>query len=366
MKFTCEKSLLSNTLSKAARSVSAKSTLPILEGVLIKAEGSEIRITGYNMETGIIAVTEANVESEGEIVVPAKMLVDIVRKLADDIVTVETGEDNVVNIACGLSDFKIMGLEAEQFPKLPEFDKENSFTLKQDMLKSMLGRTLFSVSVNENKIIHTGALFELENGVLNIVALDGFRMAVRREKIESDISVRFVAPAPALRELEHIIDGGEDDVFIEMGGRHIQFTSQNTTILSRLLDGDFLDYKKAIPTGQTIIISSRVKELLECVERVSLLVSDKIKNPVRMIIEENNIKLFLNTALGSAKDSCPCEGNGENTEIGFNHKYLMDALKAAMPDERVKIKLSSSISPLIIEPEDNESYLFMVLPVRLK
>lgn len=365
MKFACEKSLLLNALTTAARSVSVKSTLPILEGVLIRAEKTEIRITGYNMETGITATTEADIAREGEIVVPAKMLVDIVRKLSDEMISVEVNNDNVVNITCGLSEFKIMGLETEQFPKLPEFDRENSFTVKQDTLKSMLSKTLFSVSVNENKIIHTGALFEMEQGILNIVALDGFRLAMRREKTESDATVRFVAPSPALRELEHILDGDED-VLIEMGGRHIQFTAQKTTILSRLLDGEFLDYKKAVPTGQSIIISARVKELLECVERVSLLVSDKVKNPVKMVIEENNIKLSLNTALGSAKDSCGCEGEGGGIEIGFNHKYLIDALKAAMPDERIKLKMNSAVSPLLIEPEDNDSYLFMVLPVRLK
>lgn len=367
MKFSCEKALLMNALTMAARVVSARSTLPVLEGVLLKGEEGRLSIAGYNMETAVMAEVGAEIKEEGRIVVPAKILVDIIRKLQDGVIEVEVSNDFVVGISCGLSEFKIVGIDAEQFPKLPEVNKESSFEIGQGLLRSMLNKVLYAVAVNENKGVHTGVLFTLEDGVLELAALDGFRMALRREKIDSDKNVSFIAPSSALREIENALkDDDEKIIVIDTGSRHIQFIGEDVVIVSRLLDGEFLNYKNSIPTNQSYSLSVNTKEFLESVERVSLLVSDKVKNPIRMIFEDGKIQMLLNTSLGSAKDSCLCEGDSEGLEIGFNHKYMIDAFKAALPDERVVIKLNSALSPCVIVPEDNDSYLFMVLPVRLK
>jgi DNA polymerase-3 subunit beta len=217
-------------------------------------------------------------------------------------------------------------------------------------------------------VIHTGALFELTGDTLCIVALDGFRLALRREKVESQIDVvKFVAPGQALREVEHILeDSDEKKTAIVIGGRYIMFEMEGFTVISRLLDGDFLDYKKAIPTGNPIELKVNTRGFLECVERVSLLVNDKIKNPVKLVCGKENINLSLHTPLGSATDSCFCKGDGGETERGFNHRYLIDAMKAVLPDENVTLKIGTALSPCVIEPEEGDSYLFMVLPVRLK
>lgn len=367
MKFCCEKTLLTNTLTMAARVVSARSTLPVLEGVLISAEKEKISITGYNMETAVVADLSADVKEDGKIVVPAKIMVDIIRKLQDGIVEIEVGNDFIVSINCGMSEFKIVGIDPEQFPKLPDVNKESSFELTQSLLKSMLNKVLYAVAVNENKGVHTGVLFRMEDQILELVALDGFRMALRREKIESDKNVNFIAPSSALRELEYAIKDAEDKIIaIDVGSRHIQFIMNDMIIISRLLDGEFLNYKNSIPATQNFSLSVNTREFLECVERVSLLVSDKVKNPIKMIFEDGKIQMYLNTSLGSAKDSCLSEGSADDLEIGFNHKYLIDSFKAALPDERVTVKLNSSLSPCVIVPEDNDSFLFMVLPVRLK
>ncbi len=366
MKFKCEKSLLQNALLTAARAVTTRSTLPVLEGVLLQV-GEDVTISGYNMETGITAKLSANISKQGDIVLTARMFSDIVRKMPDEQVSVSVEED-MVHISCGASEFKILGMPSGQFPNLPDVSQEACLELPQGQLKSMLTKTLFAVSVNENKVIHTGALFECQDSVLTIVGLDGFRLALRRETFENNKEdIKFVVPGAALREVEHVLsDSDEDVVRIVMGGRHIQFQVGEITIISRLLDGEFLDYRKAIPSGQPTTLVTGTKKLLEGVERVSLLVNDKIKNPVRLLLEKECIQLSLHTSLGSATDSCPCEGDGGELEIGFNHKYLVDALRASLPDETIQIRFGNPLAPCIIEPEVGNSYLFMVLPVRLK
>jgi len=366
MKFTCEKTLFSNALTMTARAVSARSTMPVLEGVLITAEEDKLSIKGYNLETAVITELGADIKENGSIVVPAKILVDIIRKFPDGVVEFESGSDFIVGISCGMSEFKIIGVDSEQFPKLPDVNKESSFEISQSLLKSMLSKVLYAVAVNENKGVHTGVLFKLENKILELVALDGFRMALRREEVESDRNLSFVAPSSALRELEYALKDAEDKtITIDVGQRHIQFITEDVTIMSRLLDGEFLNYRNSIPTSQNFTLSVNTRDILESVERVSLLVSDKVKNPIRMVFEDGNILINLNTSLGSAKDSCSCEGSADSLEIGFNHKYLIDAFKAALPDEKISMKLNSALSPCVITPEDNDSYLFMVLPVRL-
>ncbi|MCL2083692.1 MAG: DNA polymerase III subunit beta [Oscillospiraceae bacterium] len=367
MKIKCERGLLLTALSTAARAVSARSTLPALEGVLLWAE-EDVSITGYNMETGITAaVSEAEIIERGGVILPARILVDIVRKMPDGTLTLSVGDGLMTGIECGSARFRVMGMPPEQFPKLPEFNRETCVALEQKLLKSMLGGTLYAVSTGENKTVHTGALFDIGGGVLNVVALDGFRLAMRAQAVETGIGdVKFVAPGQALREVEHILtDEGEVNIII--GGRHIMFELNGFTVLSRLLDGEFLDYKKAVPESQPISLTADARALLECIERVSLLVSEKIKNPVKLTCGDGAINLSLNTPLGSASDLCDCEGSGGDMEIGFNHRYLIDALRASVQGgcENITMKFSSPLSPCVMEP-DTEGYRCMVLPVRLK
>ena len=366
MKFSCEKALLSAAVSVASRAVAAKSSIPAMEGILIEA-GSQLRLTGYNLETGIQATVPAEITQRGSLVLSARLFGEIVRKMADDVV-VFSAEGYMVNIKCGLSEFNILGSDPEEFPELPTVDQQNALTLPQPTLRSMIGQTLFAVSDNESRPVHTGALFEIENMCLNMVAVDGFRLAFRREKLEKleGGAFSFVCPGSALNEVKSICGDTEDLVTVTLGKRHILFEIGDTQLICRRLEGEFLDYKNAIPRKNPIQIVAETKALIESIDRVSVVISDKLKSPVRCLFDHDKVMLSAKTGNGEAKDVCRVSGDGDKLEIGFNNRYLMEALRYA-PADKVKIELNTGVSPAIIVPvEGEENFLYMVLPVRLK
>ncbi len=367
MKFSCEKALLQAAISTASRAVSPKSSIPALEGILLEA-GADLRLTGYNLETGIRAVIPADVQSGGTLVLGARLFGEIIRKLPDDVVQFSS-ENYMVHIQCGMSEFHILGTDPEEFPELPAVEYQNSCTLPQNLLKPMIGQTLFAVSDNESRPIHTGSLFEVDGTGLTIVSVDGYRLALRHEAIssrEGAESFSFVVPGAALSEVEKICADTEDPVTITQGARHIMFKIGGTMLVSRRLEGEFLAYRQAIPRNNTIQVEGDTRALLASIDRVSLIISDKLKSPLRCIFDQGILRLSTKTAIGDANDQCAIDGDGGGLEIGFNNKYLMDALKAA-PAGRVRLELTTGVSPCVILPvEGEESFLYMVLPVRLK
>lgn len=367
VKFSCEKSLLQAAIAIASRATYVKSVVPALEGLLVEAH-DDVKISGYDLKTGIRTSLPADVMKTGEIILNARLFGEIIRKLPDDVVTVTVGENYSVNIKCGLSEYNIMGLSAADFPELPGVDYQNSVYISEKMLKSMISQTIFAVSDNEARPIHTGSLFEVENGVLTVVSVDGFRLAIRREEVmRSDLEeVTFVVPGTALSEVEKIASDSDDLVKITIGSKHIMFTIGSTMLVSRRLEGEFLNYKNSVPKTSKYTIDVFRRDIINSVERVSLIINDKLKSPVRCKFEENVLNIVTNTALGTASDSCDVNGNGEGLEIGFNNKYILDALKAA-PSDKLRLQLSTGISPCIIIPADGtNSFLYMILPVRLK
>lgn len=366
MKFSCEKATLISAVGISSRAVSSKSTIPALEGLLIQAD-SRLKITGYNLETGITTEAAAEVEQPGSIVISSKLFGEIVRKMPDEMITVSVDDKLMVNVKCGKSSFHIMGVQAEDYPELPDSDFSSSVELSQTFLKAMISQTIFSVSDNDSRPIHTGCLFEIRDGALTVVAVDGFRLALRREAIENTDGRQFsfVVPGQALKEVERICGEGGETVRLSLGQRHIMFEIGDSTLVCRLLEGEFLDYKKAVPRTGSIRITAVTKQLAQSLERVSLIISEQTKSPVRLVFEDGLVKLSTNNALGKAYDECPVSGNGEGLEIGFNNRYLSDALKAAPADE-VTLELSSGVSPCVIAPADGtDGFLYMVLPVRL-
>lgn len=365
MKFSCEKALLQTAISTAARAVSPKSSIPALEGLLLEAE-NVLTVTGYNLETGIRTRCEADIQKPGSIVLPARLLGEIIRKLPDDIVVVSAEKFSVL-IQCGFSEFQLQGLDPEDFPLLPEVDCQNTFSLEERALKSMISQTLFAISDNESRPIHTGSLFEVESEQVTIVSVDGFRLALRREKVlESEGEFTFVAPGSALSEVEKICRDTDEEASVTMGAKHIIFQLGEAMLVSRRLEGEFLAWRKAIPRGNPIAVTVNTRALLQSIERVSLIISEKLKSPLRCVFAENEIRLSTKTALGHANDCCSVSGSGDDLEIGFNNRYMLDALKAA-PAEEVRIELSTGVSPCVIMPiEEDERFLYMVLPVRLR
>ena len=367
MKFSCEKALLQAAISTTSRAVSPKSSIPALEGILLEA-GNDLRLTGYNLETGIRTIVPADIREEGTLVLGARLFGEIVRKLPDDIVTFQS-ENYMVNIKCGMSEFNILGTDPEEFPELPTVEYQNSLILPQSRLKAMISQTLFAVSDNESRPIHTGSLFEVDSNGLTIVSVDGYRLALRHEAIdkkEGAETFSFVVPGAALSEVEKICSDVDEPASVTQGARHVMFKVGDTMLVSRRLEGEFLAYRQAIPRNNTIHVEGATRALLSSIDRVSLIISDKLKSPLRCVFDSNLLKISTKTAIGDAYDECPLSGDGGGLEIGFNNKYLMDALKAA-PADKVRLELTTGVSPCVILPtEGEENFLYMVLPVRLK
>ena len=367
MKFSCEKALLQAAISTTSRAVSPKSSIPALEGILLEA-GNDLRLTGYNLETGIRTIVPADIREEGTLVLGARLFGEIVRKLPDDIVTFQS-ENYMVNIKCGMSEFNILGTDPEEFPELPTVEYQNSLEIGQNKLKSMISQTLFAVSDNESRPIHTGSLFEVDSNGLTIVSVDGYRLALRHEAIdkkEGAETFSFVVPGAALSEVEKICSDVDEPASVTQGARHVMFKVGDTMLVSRRLEGEFLAYRQAIPRNNTIHVEGETRALLSSIDRVSLIISDKLKSPLRCVFDSNLLKISTKTAIGDAYDECPLSGDGGGLEIGFNNKYLMDALKAA-PADKVRLELTTGVSPCVILPtEGEENFLYMVLPVRLK
>ena len=366
MKFTCEKALLVSAISVTSRTVAQKSTIPCLEGILIRA-GLSIQLTGFNLETGITVHVGAQVQEAGACVMPARLFFDIVRKLPDDEVFISVDKDFKVSIRGGASSFQITAMDADDYPDLPVVDPENGVSLPQNLLKKMINECSFAVSTNESRPVYMGTLFEIENNVLSMVSVDGYRLALRRETVEGygdDCS--FIVPGTALNDLERLCADSDEKVVMSVGGKHISFSVGNTVILSRRLEGEFLNYKKAIPEAFRVTVKAERAELLQVVERVALIVDDKNRTPLRLTFNDGTIDFVCATPLGKAEDSCPCEGAGGGLEIGFNDRYLSDALKAA-PADTVNVCLNTGSSPCILVPADGSyTFTYMILPVRLR
>ena len=335
--------------------------------MLIHAD-QQLTVSGYNMQTGIRTKVSADVVSGGDIVLNARLFGDIIRRMHDDVVTFTAEDRMMVHLSCGDADFDILGLSAADYPDLPDVEDEYSISIQQKTLRAMIEEVAFAVSTNESRPVHTGALFEVNEKGLTMVAVDGFRLAVRREKVEKvdGGAFSFVAPGNALNEVKSICSDVEDLAEVTLGKRHILFEVGETQLICRRLEGEFLDYKNAIPRKNPISVIADTKSLIGSIDRVSVVISEKLKSPVRCIFDHDKVLLSAKTGNGEAKDVCRLSGDGEGLEIGFNNRYLMEALRYA-PADTVRIELNTGVSPAIIVPMDGEeNFLYMVLPVRLK
>ncbi|MBP1578288.1 MAG: DNA polymerase III subunit beta [Oscillospiraceae bacterium] len=366
MKIKCEKNVLSEAASVVSRAVSSRSPLPALEGILMRTVEGGVELFGYDLDIGISTKIEAQIEAPGEIVMPAKVLLDIVRKLPGEFVSISVGEKCLTEIKSGVSEFTILGMAADEFPDFPSIGEVTDFSIPQNTLKSMIDQTIFAISQSDAKPIHTGSLFEVKDGFISVVSVDGYRLALRKEKVLFEKQIKFVVPGRALNEVSRILTVDSDEtVGMEISKKHIIMHIGNFQVFSRLLEGDFLEYRNSIPKSSSIEVRVNTREMIEAVERVSLLISDRIKSPLRVRFVENEIIMNCSTALGKATDTIGAKIEGGQLEMGFNNRYLLDALRAAQCDE-VILQLSGALSPMKVVPVGGEEFLFLVLPVRLK
>ena len=367
MRFTCEKCLLVQGLNIAGRTVAQKSSLSVIEGILCKA-GLNLSLTGYNMETAITYEIEAEVADPGQCILPAKLFGDIVRRLPEGPVTVVVSDDYKVSIRAGYASFTISAESAEDYPELPDVNSGRPILIPQNKLKELISGTIFAVSENQGRPIHTGVKFEVTESSITAIAVDGFRLARRtyhpEDNTERDLA--FVVPAAGLKEVEKIVSDVEDMASFTLGTKHILFQIGKATLVCRLLEGEFLDWRRVVPSNSPIKLVANVGELSSSVERVGLIVSEKYKSPVRCVFSHNELLMRTNTTIGAAEDKCSLAGDGKELEIGFNVRYLADALKV-VPSEEVTLELTNGLSPIVLTPVDDKyDFAYMVLPVRIK
>ncbi len=364
MKLSFNKTELSHAVSNVQRAVSTKNSIPALEGILIKAYDNKVTLCGYDLEIGIRTVIDATIVEEGEVVLSAKLFSDIVRRMPDEIITIETDEKLITYIHSGVADYQIVGISSYEYPELPTFDELESFSVNGELLKNMIKQTYYAISDNQAKPIYTGSLFDLKDGFLNIVSVDGFRMAVRKEKIDGDHELNFVVPGKTLSEVLKINCDEESDIQVIVGKKHVIFKIENYSIISRLIEGKFIEYEGTIPKGATTSLRVNTREIASSVERMSLLTNEKMQSPVRFIVADEGIKLFCTTVVGKASDYINLPFDGDEVEIGFNNRYLLDAIKNADTDE-LCFEFNGPLKPLKILPPEGDSFIFLVVPMRL-
>ena len=367
MRFTCEKSMLVTGLNITGRTVAQKSALSAIEGILCRAHGN-LSLTGYNMETAITYEIEAEVTDIGECILPAKLFGDIIRRLPEGPVTVVVDDNYKVSIRAGYASFTISAENADDYPELPDVGEGRPIRIPQSAMKELIGSTIFAVSENQGRPIHTGVKFEVADDTVSAIAVDGFRLARRTYHCEENTgrSLSFVVPAQGLKEVEKILQDTDDFVAFTLGSKHILFQMGSATLICRLLEGEFLDWRRVVPTNCPVKLTAHVSDLASSIERVGLIVSEKYKSPVRCVFSDNVLMLRTNTTIGAAEDRCSIAGDGKELEIGFNVRYLADALRV-IPSEEVVMELTNGLSPIVFTPvDDKHDFAYMVLPVRIK
>ena len=375
MKFTCHKQQLVKIINTVQKAVSAKSIMPILECIKIDARANgNITFFGNNLDICIEYNDMANISEGGEIAISSKMFGEIIRKLPDTDVLINVNEENnIMTIKCDKSEFNIQGLSSIEYPAIPEISENYKFSVSEATLKKMIRKTIFSVSQNEaRKPILTGSLFEIETGVLSMVSTDGYRLAICKETVDSSLSnIKFVVPGLTLREIFKVLEDNEEKkVNIIVSDRHVMFEFESYKIVTRLLEGEYINYKPVLMTPNNIVVIANTSALAESLERASLLINDDItakaeKVPVRLNITTDKIEITSITGKGKVNDIVDVNASGDDIEIGFNYRYLLEALRACEEDE-VKLEFSNPRSSCFIRSAKNDdSYTFMVLPVRL-
>ena len=370
MKIICEKEKLLKGINSVINGVASKTTMPVLEGILIQTNDKEVKLTTYDLEIGIEYIIECDVKEQGNTVVNATMFSEIIRKLPDTEITISINENNLLEIECEGSLYKLATMNPEEFPELPKINIDNSIEIEQNLLKNMIRKTIFAVSNEENRPIFTGCLFEVENNKLNVVAVDGYRLALKTNILNSAANnFHAVIPGKTLNEINKIILDSFDTIKIGISKNQALFEMENCKIVTRLLDGEFLNYNNAIPAQWETRIRVNKNNIQNCFERIILISSSSIekekKYPVKVNVDIGKVTISCTNQTGDAKEELYVSTEGKNLEVGFNPKYFLDSLKA-IEDEEVYIEFGTSISPCLIKSIENNDYTYMILPIRLK
>ncbi len=370
MRFICEKEKILKGINSVINGVASKTTMPVLEGILIQTNDNELKLTTYDLEIGIEYILEANVEEQGNTVVNAIMFSEIIRKLPNKNIKININENNLLEIECEGSLYKLATMNPDEFPELPKINIDNSIEIEQTVLKNMIRKTIFAVSTEENRPIFTGCLFEVQQGKLNVVAVDGYRLAIKSSSInERGNDFSSVIPGKTLNEVNKIISDSFEPITIGISKNQALFEMENCKIVTRLLDGEFLKYSNTIPSSWETRIKVNKNSIQECFERIILISDSSIekekKYPVKINVEIGKVTISCANQTGDAKEEIYVDTEGKELEIGFNPRFFLDALKA-IDDEDVYIEFGTNRSPCIIRPVENGDYIYMILPIKMK
>ena len=370
MKFICYKDKIIKALNSVVKGVASKTTKPILEGILIQTNDKEIKLTTYDLELGIEYTMECDVKEQGSTVVNAMMFTEIIRKLPDSEINININENNLLTIECEGALYKLATMNQDEFPELTKIEIENSIELEQSALKNMIKKTIFAVSTEENRPIFTGCLFEIKNNKLNIVAIDGFRLALRTINLPVQVNdFKAVIPAKSLNEVNKILEDSFEPVKIGVSKNQAVFEMENCKIVTRILDGEFLNYASVIPENWQTRIRVEKNSLQNSFERISLISSSSMekekKYPVKVTIDIGKLTILCTNQTGDAKEEVFISTEGKNLEVGFNPKYFLDSLKA-IDEEEIFVEFGTNVSPCLIKSVENNDYVYMILPIRLK
>ena len=370
MKVICEKEKILKGINSVINGVASKTTMPILEGILIQTNDNELKLTTYDLEIGIEYILEAKVEEQGNTVVNAVMFSEIIRKLPSTEIKISINENQLLEIECEGSLYKLATMNPDEFPELPKINIDDSIEIEQTVLKNMIRKTIFAVSNEENRPIFTGCLFEVLDNVLNVVAVDGYRLAIKKNILnEKANNFNSVIPGKTLNEVNKIISDSFDPIKIGISKNQGLFEMENCKIVTRLLDGEFLKYSNAIPLNWETRIKVNKLNIQNCFERISLISSSAIekekKYPVKINIEIGKVTISCANQTGDAKEEILVDTEGKELEIGFNPRFFLDALKA-IDDEEVYIEFGTNRSPCIIKPVEDGDYIYMILPIKMK
>lgn len=368
MKFSCNQQTLTKALNIVSKAVTIRTTIPILKGILLSVDDNGVlTMSASDLDLSIEKKIKVENSTSGSIVVLSKLFGDIIRKLPDEIITIEENEGKV-NIKCSNSEFNIIGLSADEFPNInPNEENEEKILFNKELLKDMIKKTAFSASIDENKGVITGVLIEMEENFLNMIAVDGFRMAIAKEAMKNKEREDIIISAKILNEINRIISESEDsneDIELLLNDKKAVFLMEDTKVILRLLEGKFMDYKRILPSESSCKVVLNKNDFMSSVERASLLAKVGKNNLVKLDIKDNIIEITSKSDEGNVKENVIVSKEGDDVVIGFNSKYLIDALKV-IDDENIVILFNNSVSPCLIKPVSGDSFEYLILPVRL-
>ena len=363
MHIICDKSKLIEGMNIVMKAIPGKTTMMILECVVIEVKDNQIKLIANDLQLGIETLIDGEIKQEGSIAVGAKVFFEIIRKLPSDNVSITVDEEYHMNISCGKAKFNIMAKATDEFPYLPNIVKDKNVNISQFTLKDIIRQTVFSISDNENAKVMTGELFEIHDSELKVVSLDGHRISIRKVKLNQsydDVSV--IIPGKTLIEISKIINGGMDDeVSIFFTDKHVLFEFEDTIVLSRLIEGEYYKIDKMLSTDYETKVTVNKREMLECIDRSTLLLKESDKKPVIIDVQDDYMKFAMNSAIGSMDEDIDASKEGKDILIGFNPRFLMDALRVIDEDE-ITMYMINPKAPCFIRDQE-ETYIYLILPV---